>query len=249
MKTNCSLKNANRLLLEAASQGDLAGIRKVINNGADINIGDDQEDERNTALMKATLRGDMDCVKLLISKGADLHITSDHVVTALIMALAHGHRQIAMYLKLRGAKLIDDKEANIHFSHSPALGYAAEHGALELAKELIKNGVHPEAGYPDYPALVIAAEHNHPEFVKLLVEQGVDVNAFNIHNETALTHAVGLNDLNLASMLIEHGAKFNPYESHLLASAIHCKHFEMANILIDNGVRFDVPNHSPKLRL
>jgi ankyrin repeat protein len=63
-------------LIDSIKKGDLAQVKILLDNGADVNA---KHGEGSTALMVAAQTGHLQIVKLLLEKGADMNAESDYV--------------------------------------------------------------------------------------------------------------------------------------------------------------------------
>src|SRR6185503_5467228 len=113
----------------ATKHADLEKVRRLVENGADINSKDEYG---QTALMNAAHRGQFDLVRLLLEKGADLNTTAKYNLSALLLALIAGHPDVARLLIEAGADV--NLRSNMNF-----------YGALHLAEN---------AGYSEIVALL-----------------------------------------------------------------------------------------------
>ena len=93
-----------KALSESPNAADVAEIRRLIKDGADVNV-------RNkfgvTPLIMASLLGHTDVVKLLLAAGADVNAKANkggEDYTALRIAKMRGHTQIIKLLTEHGAK-------------------------------------------------------------------------------------------------------------------------------------------------
>jgi len=117
---------ADKLLLEAAKNRDLQGVKNALAAGADINArrverierksGPGETDERwsredldlmdetgRTALMYAAEYGYIEIAEFLIDKGADINAKTRYSYTCLMYAERNGYSDIVELLKKRGA--------------------------------------------------------------------------------------------------------------------------------------------------
>ena len=88
-------------LMEASVQGNLAVMRFLIENGADVNLVDK---DGWTALMGATVEGRLESVKLLLELGAEVDAQNDEGQTALVMATGTERAEIREALLEYGAE-------------------------------------------------------------------------------------------------------------------------------------------------
>ena len=71
----------NLELFEAASNGDLQGVKSALEKGADVNYANG---DGRTSLMRASKRGYEEIVKLLIDNGADVRLRDNKNKTPLM---------------------------------------------------------------------------------------------------------------------------------------------------------------------
>ena len=93
MKQMCWHKNI--------SVGDTALVKKLLDEGADINA----KDEGLTLLMKAATEGYLKTAKLLVDKKADIDAKTDEGNTALMAASMAGYTKIVELLVNAGANI------------------------------------------------------------------------------------------------------------------------------------------------
>lgn len=104
-------------LLIAVEKTNNAMIKLLLDNGANVNIGDPQRGE--TALMKRALAGDRDGVQLLLGYGADVNRADIGQETALMKAVRARKFKVAQILLDAGA------DPNVQdFTGKTALEYA-----------------------------------------------------------------------------------------------------------------------------
>jgi ankyrin repeat protein len=86
----------DRALAHAVAVDDLASVRALLAEGADVNA---RADEGETVLMTAALLGRTAIVQCLVAEGADLEAKDRRRETALMKADQHGHEAIVHLLK------------------------------------------------------------------------------------------------------------------------------------------------------
>ena len=86
----------------ALQRGDVDGLRRMLDEGADVNTLDR---DNQTSLMIAARSGHPDVVRLLIDRGADLDRTAKFRLTALMLAVINGHESVVAALIEAGADL------------------------------------------------------------------------------------------------------------------------------------------------
>lgn len=87
-------------LREAASNGDLAEVAKLLNEGVDVN---NFGPAYGTAILYAAGNGHRDIVELLIKRGADVNVKNGFGDTPLISAASRGFDDIVKLLIEKGA--------------------------------------------------------------------------------------------------------------------------------------------------
>jgi len=84
-------------LRDAASSGDLAELKRLVQEGIPVN---DRSAFNNTALLYAAMHGKRECLRFLINNGADVNIANDSGYTPLICAAKIGdHEAVGMLLE------------------------------------------------------------------------------------------------------------------------------------------------------
>lgn len=118
----------SHLLLKAASTGDVATVRRLLDSGVDINYhSKDKQATGRTALSEAAIQGHLEVVRLLLERGANLD-WQDRAVgfTPLGWAANEGHESIVEALLEAGA---DPNVPTPEFLHTPLMA-AAQRGSL-----------------------------------------------------------------------------------------------------------------------
>ena len=102
-------------LRDAASSGDLAALKRLIEDGVPIN---DRSSFNNTALLYTAMHGQRDCVHFLIENGADVNIVNNSGYTPLICAAKIGASEIVQMLLDAGA---EKRHALLNEDGSPSM--------------------------------------------------------------------------------------------------------------------------------
>ena len=90
-------------LIRAAKRNDLVAIRKLIENGANVN-GEDIQGW--TPLFHAAHRGDIHAIDVLIQSGAEVNHGKETGFTALFSAVLGGHLDAVRMLLRAGAEIL-----------------------------------------------------------------------------------------------------------------------------------------------
>jgi uncharacterized protein len=177
--------NKDQTLITAAERNDMAAVRQLLKDGADVQARDGQG---RTALLAATARNRVEIATLLVEAGADVNAQDNKFDSPLLLAGASGYLEI---LKLA-------LKANPNFKiynrfGGTALIPACERGHVEIVKELLKTDIDHvnRLGWTALLEAIILSDGGpkHQEIVRLLVAAGADVNLPDGEGVTPLKHA------------------------------------------------------------
>lgn len=103
--------NKNNLLVDASEYGKLDLVKKLLENGADINgVGNLRE---QTSLLSAASKGKIEVMEFLLEKGADINKTDVDGNTPLMIAVVYGEIKAINLLLANGADVtIKNKHGN-----------------------------------------------------------------------------------------------------------------------------------------
>jgi bla regulator protein blaR1 len=121
-----------RGMVEAAAEGDVAGVTKFLDAGADINATVDGD---GTPLIAAAREGHMPLVRFLLQRGADPNLGVPGDGNPLIMAAREGHAEIVGLLLAQGA-IVDQ----VVPGDENALIQASGTGRLAVVELLVSRG-------------------------------------------------------------------------------------------------------------
>ena len=153
---------------DAARQGDLAALTKLLASGTPV---EDRDSTGETPLLSASLAGHAKIVDFLLSQHAKLDARNDRGLTPLDAATYGGHADVAELLIKNGAAVND---ANNRYKTTPLI-IAAEDGRTELVKLLISNGADLEAAEVNgYSALTQAWAVEKWDTVDVLLAAGAN---------------------------------------------------------------------------
>lgn len=172
---SCPAQSAQmaKAFLQAAEDGEVAAVSRLLRQGVDVNVRDDVEiSERynagwtagKTALIRAAQQGHIETTRVLLAAGADVEARDDDYWTALMWAANNGHAAVVRQLLAAGASV----KARDHEKRTP-LTYAAVKGDPEVVRLLLGAGA--RAATPDRfdkTALMLSLEHKHSDVARLL---------------------------------------------------------------------------------
>ena len=150
-------------------------------------------------LIEAVQKGDSKTVSALLDEDRSLLTAKSGSVSAVVLALYHGHPEIAQLFTQRGVKL--------------TLADACAVGDSRRALEFLDRDPSLINSYSDdgYPIVGLAIFFRHPELARALIDRGADVNAAakNPQRVAPVHAAVTVGDHETMRSLLEHGANPN----------------------------------------
>ncbi len=232
-------------LMFAVLNGDINKIKELLKSKVNVN---ENNAKGETALILAAEQGREDIVNLLLEGGADI---KSQGVKALGKSLRGENASYAPYKKvvfLLLKKGIDLKNSSILLDvvGKWTEGKDAATDITMIVKALLKSGANADARRSNgYPALMYAVtfgkDSENLEIVKALIDHGADVNAqVSSSGPTALILAVARNDIQVAKILLDKGAKINVRDKDLrfdtpMARAAFLGNLDMLMLLVKRG--------------
>jgi ankyrin repeat protein len=228
-------------LSRAATMGHVAIVRALLEAGADPKT--EGQCGRTPVLdlvhdygrnpMSST-GGVPECLRMLIDAGAEIDARDNDGRTALQVAAAAGHEDLAAILRAAGASTVGVAEAELR--------WAAGEGDLARVRDLIAAGADVNAPGPHgHTALMAAANKGHAEVVRALLEARADPRAEADWHYCALYAAIWQGHTEIVRILIGAGAEVNVATGNpprlLLADAITQKNREAVALLLAAGAR------------
>jgi ankyrin repeat protein len=191
-------------LIAAAGKGDLAGVGRLIREGASVTARDARG---RTALLAATHGDHVAVARALIAAGADVNAKDDIQDSPYLYAGAEGRIEI---LKLT-LPTADHKSVNRY--GGTALIPAAHHGHPEAVRILLGTAIDKDhvnkLGWTALLEAVILGDGGvtHTEIVRLLAEAGANVDLADRDGVTPLAHARRRGFREMARILEAKGAR------------------------------------------
>ena len=229
-------------------------VKYLISKGAQVNV---QNRYGVSPLLLCAESGNYELVQALVLAGADVNITPQGELaeenflagqTPLFGAAKKGHEEICTFLIQNGA----DVNA-VTMTGSTPLFTATEEGHPEVVELLVRHGadinrapqgaiardLHNENQTP----LLIACLKNYEAIIRFLVESGANVNVTSERGSSPFLAICQHNNVDLARLLIKHGAQFdaeakNLYDGKIngLIVAAESGSFDILRLLVDSGL-------------
>ncbi len=151
-------------LQKYAYKGNEEAILLLLENGEDINGGDEKFNE--TPLHIAATAGQSEITELLLKEGADIQARSMSEKTPLHKAVFFGQFDTVKLLVEKGA----DVNARDKSGYTPLHSSASNRASLEIAKFLLEKGADPNAKskYGDVRPIDLAKQQKRNDLAKLL---------------------------------------------------------------------------------
>jgi len=220
-----------KAFMQAAREGRLPVLEKLLNDGIDVNV---QDADGDTALIQASWDGNPATVKFLLDKGADVNAENNNGYTALIWASFYGRTEVVKLLLDKGA----DINAKDKYGYT-ALIWASRNGHTEIVKVLLNAGADINAKNNDgETALIQASWDGNSATVKFLLDKGADVNVKSKYGNTAFMKASQNGRTEIVKVLLNAGAdinaKNNAGETALMFASFYGR-TEIIKLLLDKG--------------
>ena len=198
-------------LFYSALDGDVQIMRRLIQNGADVNHiarrMSQGEEVTSTSLIQSAARGDLDVVRLLIENKADVNLADNDGRTPLFMAVQCKGKVPVMELLISNGAEVNSNEKVLGLT---PLHMAALEGKKELAKCLLDHGAEINQQNKDGESpLFSAADSGYLDVVMLLIQCGANIHQATHKGMTPLIAAALQGYVCIVEQLIKNGADFD----------------------------------------
>lgn len=182
-KQNDTCNDILQNIFEAVKIAELEAVRKLIQNGVDVNEADS---DGVTPLNLAAASGFEDIVLVLLNAGADITLKDRFGFNALLTAAFFGRTDVVKILITHGAAL--EEREKVGFT---ALHLAAQEGRLRTVTMLLTAGAEVNAltYLTNSTPIALAVEGNYLEVVHELIDGGGDPTISSAHGITTLFSA------------------------------------------------------------
>ena len=257
-------------LADAAQQGDLATVNRLLSERADVN---DTQIDGTTALHWAVEDNDPGMVRALLAAGADPNLKNRVGAPPILAAAINGNGEILEALLEAGA----DPNLKISATDDTPLMIAAKTGNVPAVEILLTHGanVNDRESWGLTTPLMWAVSENHADVAKLLIDHGAGIEARTIFvppdtgrgfegalprdrreeeqgpvifasgEFTPLLIAAREGHLATAKVLVEAGADINAIAAdgkNALGLAIFNGGYAVAEYLVDQGIDVNQPD-------
>ncbi len=163
-------------LADAAQQGDMATINRLISENADVN---DRQIDGTTALHWAAQDDDLGMARVLLNAGADPNALNRVGAPPILAAAINGNAEILAALLEAGA----DPNLKVSPTGDTPLMIAAKTGILPAVQVLLDHGanVNDREDFGLTTPLMWAVGENHADVARILIEHGADIEARSVY--------------------------------------------------------------------
>ena len=166
-----NLALAQSEVADAAMQRDNVEVRRLVQDGADVNFA---QADGATALHWAAYHGNAGLAELLLEAGADASAANRNGSTPMWLAASQGDAMMLETLLEGGA----DANELLPLGRRPLM-LAARAGTVDAVRVLLEHGADPNASENERgtTALMQAADQGHADVMAVLIEHGADIAA------------------------------------------------------------------------
>lgn len=202
-----------------------------------------------TPLMVSSRYGQLGIVRMMLERGYNPNRMNKAGVTALQLAISHGHESIVQELLAKGA------DVNIEGPQGTALHEALRTYHKGIIQFLLENGANPNIEAPIVGTVLIEAVTSGDHYItKLLLEYGADVNLpITMQGRTALFEAADRGEEEIVRILLEFGADSNlhidDHDTSVLIAATSQGYLEIVRLLLAAGADVNLQSGSNRTAL
>jgi uncharacterized protein len=193
------------LLRDAATRGDVAALRCLLDAGASVLA---QDGAGRTALIQAAYANQVEAGRLLIAAGADVNVQDNSRQSAYLIPTADGGLDFLRLTLANGADVHSLDRFN-----GTGLIRAADRGHVEIVRELLKTDIKIDhvnnLGWTALLEAIMLGDGGprHTEVVRLLVEAGANVNLADSNGVSPRQHAQRRGYTQMIEILTQAGAR------------------------------------------
>lgn len=157
---------------DAAQNGDLTALRKLIEEKASVN---EPQVDGTTALHWAVQADDAAMTKFLLDNGADVNALNRANAPPILSAAINGNAEILELLLEAG----NDPNMKVSVTGDTPLMLAARTGSIPAVTVLLDHGadINARESWGQTTPLMWAVAENHADVARLLIERGADIEA------------------------------------------------------------------------
>ena len=195
---------SSALLHSCGESGDVDGVRRCLDGGADVNASDRQG---RTPLYLAVREAHVTVARVLLDRAADVDRANLKRTTPLYVACLKNHLDAVRLLLLEGGAGVDLATRS---GRTPLFAACAK-GHVDAARLCLNHGAEVDRALPgggDTP-LAIACKNSHIHAARLCLDRGADVNRAQPNGYTALHITCVQGRVDLARLLLTRGADHN----------------------------------------
>ena len=243
-----SAQSLNDMFIQAANNGDLQLVTRLLREGANIEARDGRD--RQTALVFAANSGYLPVVRFLVENKANINATDDKGWTALSEASYRGRIDVVEYMLSRDASTIISTNWHDRREYGNALFWCIEssHNTLpqkiRIVDLLLKGNADPEGrDAQGRDALRIAMDKNYREIVDMLTR--VAAQREKEKREYRLLAAIRAQDEKAVRQLLSEGTNPNLLLGNgesILNYAVAGQNASMVRILLEAGAAANAGN-------
>lgn len=226
--------------MQLMQNGTSTELQAAIEEGLDVNAVDE---DGNTPLLLAAVNRRSDLMYVLLEKGANANFVKEPGITALGIACMFDDWSMVDLLITHGAD-VNYCAPNGESTLSMACAQGAVNAVQMLVAHNAKTDVRDSKGITPLLHAVMHNTENSMAIAQMLLEKGANVNLGMPNGFTPLMGAAQMNDIELALLLLEHGADVQARQFNggatALSIAVALGHAEMADLLLANKADISV---------